>query len=379
MSSKFGYPGFARRFAARFPTWNYLLTQIFYWFIAYMFLGALARLIIFTVAPFQEVHLDWRSDLVIAGFLGFCTGIISGFVDQLLENRFFINKAIGVVILIKSVIALFVFIILISFVRYSIYPFLVRKLMHVENVITLEKSWEHFFQLLLIYNIAAGLLISFINQVNKKFGPGVLLPLLLGRYRSPREEKRIFLFMDLKSSTRIAEMLGHMKYSAFIRDSFMDINTMLSLYHAQVYQYVGDEIVLTWTVREGLQKLSCVQFFFACAEKFKERSAHYIKHFGQVPEFKAGLHMGKVTVVEVGNIKRDIAYHGDTMNTAARIQSVCNQYNKSFLTSRYVFENSEIEKYYNTESLGLIELKGKNQPVEIASIENVRSIPVKDN
>jgi adenylate cyclase len=178
--------------------------------------------------------------------------------------------------------------------------------------------------------------------------------------------------MDLKSSTQIAERLGHMKYSAFIRDSFMDINTMLSSYRAQVYQYVGDEVVVTWTVNDGLQKLSCVQFFFACEEKFKERSAHYLKQFGQVPEFKAGLHMGKVTVVEVGNIKRDIAYHGDTMNTAARIQSVCNQYNKNFLTSKYVFENSEIEKHYFTESLGLIELKGKNQPVEIASIENVR-------
>lgn len=377
MSSKFGYPGFARRFAARFPTWNYLLMQIFYWFIAYMFLGVLARLVIFTVMPFQHVYLDWRGDLTIAGFLGLWTGVISGFVDQLLENRFFINKAIVVVILIKSVIALFVFIILISFVRYSIYPFLARRFLHVENIITFEKSWEHFFQLLLIYNIAAGLLISFINQVNKKFGPGVLLPLLLGRYRSPREEKRIFLFMDLKSSTPIAETLGHLKYSAFIRDSFMDINTMLSSYHAQIYQYVGDEVVVTWTVSEGLQRLSCVRFFFACEEKFKERSAHYIKHFGQVPEFKAGLHMGKVTVVEVGNIKRDIAYHGDTMNTAARIQSVCNQYNKRFLISKYVFDNSEIGKYYYTESLGMIELKGKNQPVEVASIESVRTIPVK--
>jgi adenylate cyclase len=250
--------------------------------------------------------------------------------------------------------------------------------MNVDNVITPEQSWEHFFQLLLVYNVAAGLLISFINQVNKKFGPGVLLPLLLGRYRSPREEKRIFLFMDLKSSTPIAETLGHMKYSAFIRDSFMDINTMLSSYHAQVYQYVGDEVVVTWSVSEGLKRLSCVRFFFACEEKFKERSAHYIKHFGRVPEFKAGLHMGKVTVVEVGNIKRDIAYHGDTMNTAARIQSVCNQYNKRFLTSKYVFENSEIEKFYYTESLGTITLKGKNQPVEVASIESVKPIPVKD-
>jgi adenylate cyclase len=374
MSRNIVFPDFVRRFAANFPTWNYLLVQIFLWFISYLFLGILARLVIFTVSPFQHVYLDWRGDLTIAAFLGICTGVISGFVDQILEKRFFINKAIAVVILIKAIIALVVFIILISFVRYSIYPFLVRKLYHVNNVITVEKSWEHFFQLLLLYNIAAGLLISFINQVNKKFGPRVLLPLLFGRYRSPKEEKRIFLFMDLKSSTGIAETLGHMRYSAFIRDSFMDINTMLSSYRAQIYQYVGDEVIVTWTVKEGLHRLACVQFFFACEEKFRERSPHYIKHFGQVPEFKAGLHMGKVTVVEVGNIKRDIAYHGDTMNTAARIQGVCSEYNKRFLASKYVFENGEIEKYYNTESLGSIQLKGKNQPVEVNSIESVRPI-----
>ncbi len=43
--------------------------------------------------------------------------------------------------------------------------------------------------------------------------------------------------------------------------------------------------------------------------------------------------MGKVTAVEIGDIKRDIAYHVDTLNTAARIQSVCNEYNKDFLVS----------------------------------------------
>ncbi|MEO7769194.1 MAG: adenylate/guanylate cyclase domain-containing protein, partial [Ferruginibacter sp.] len=209
-------------------------------------------------------------------------------------------------------------------------------------------------------------------QVNKKYGPGILLPLLLGKYRKPKEEERIFLFMDLKSSTSIAETLGHLKYSAFIRDSFMDINTVLPAWNAQIYQYAGDEIVLTWTIEEGMEKFSCIQFFFSCEEKFNARSAYYLKHYGQVPEFKAGLHRGKVTVVEVGDIKRDIAYHGDTLNTAARIQSVCNLYHKSFLTSVHVVENTTIEKYFKTESIGMVGLKGKNLPVEIASISRLR-------
>ena len=234
-----------------------------------------------------------------------------------------------------------------------------------------RQSWDAFFQLLLIYNIIVGLVISFINQVNKKYGPGVLLPLLLGKYRKPKEEERIFLFMDLKSSTSIAESLGHFKYSSFIRDSFMDINTLLPKYNAQIYQYVGDEIVFTWTIKEGLKKFFCIQFFFACEERFNTRSSYYLNIMARCLNLRQGF-TWEVTAVEVGDIKRDIAYHGDTLNTAARIQSVCNLYNRNFLTSSFVLENTKIEKYFKTESIGMVELKGKHKPVEIASISRRR-------
>ncbi len=70
------------------------------------------------------------------------------------------------------------------------------------------------------------------------------------------------MFMDLKSSTSIAEKLGHIKYSSFIRDSFMDINYQLGAFNARVYQYVGDEIVLIWSFKENFKDLQCLDFFF---------------------------------------------------------------------------------------------------------------------
>ena len=56
--------------------------------------------------------------------------------------------------------------------------------------------------------------------------------------------------------------------------------------------------------------------------------------------------MGMVTAVEVGDIKRDIAYHGDTLNTAARIQSICNSYEKKFLSSANVLKNIQINNRF---------------------------------
>ena len=373
MSKRFDYTRYARRFVSRFPVFTFMLTQINFWVIAYVFLAILAHLVLLTAGPAIQAKISLKASPVIAVFLGFFYGVASGYAGRFFEKRFFYNKALWLVIIGKAIISLFVFIVLISMVRSVVNPYLLERFFNSPNPEALRESWDAFFFLLLLYNIVIGLVISFINQVNKKYGPGVLIPLLLGKYRKPKEEERIFFFMDLKSSTSIAEALGHLKYSAFIRDSFMDINAVLPAYHAQIYQYVGDEIVFTWTIEEGLKDFSCIQFFFACEARFKARSGHYLKQYGQVPEFKAGLHMGKVTAVEVGDIKRDIAYHGDTVNTAARIQSVCNEYNKNFLTSLYIWENTGIENYYKTESLGMIKLKGKSKPVEIASVSILKS------
>lgn len=337
--------------------------------IAYLFLAILVHLVLLTAGTALQARISFGANLIIAVFFGFFYGIASGFVGWFFETRLFYNKSLGIVILGKALISLVVFVILISLVRAVVFPYLAKQFFNNADPATNQESWDAFFYLLLIYNIVIGLLINFINQVNKKYGPGVLLPLLLGKYRNPIEEERIFLFMDLKSSTSIAELLGHLKYSAFIRDSFMDINAVLAKYNAQVYQYVGDEIVITWTIGEGTRNASCIQFFFACEARFNEKADYYITQYRQIPQFKAGLHMGKVTVVEVGDIKRDIAYHGDTLNTAARIQGVCNSYQKKFLTSAFVLKSTDVEQSFKIESMGMVTLKGKKEPVEIISVE----------
>ena len=96
------------------------------------------------------------------------------------------------------------------------------------------------------------MLALFILQVNDKFGQGILINFLLGRYHKPREEERIFMFMDLRSSTTYAEKLGHILYSKLIQDCFYDLTDIAKKYGTQIYQYIGDEVVLTWKVKKIL-------------------------------------------------------------------------------------------------------------------------------
>jgi adenylate cyclase len=231
-------------------------------------------------------------------------------------------------------------------------------------------TWTSLFWSLLIYTAFMAAIISFINQMNNKFGPGILIPLMLGKYRSPKEQKRFFMFVDLKSSAKHAEDLGHLEYSSMIRDCFLDLNYVLNKNYAEIYQYVGDEAVITWPVQEGVRKQACLSLFFDFKEQLNRRQKHYLKQYGFVPEFKAGLHYGIITAVEVGQIKREIAYHGDTINTAARIQSMCNHFNRSFLISesvKSILKGSHT--YYQFESLGQISLKGKEKAVDLFSVE----------
>ena len=371
MVKGFDYTRNARRFVARLPVFTFILTQVGFWIFAYVFLAFLAHLVLLTADPLIQAQINIKGSIIIALLFGFSYGLVSGSVNWFFSRKFFYKKPLWLIIIGRSFIAFMIFVILISMLRHLLYPYLHSIYFSGVDIVSGDKSWETLFQLFFVYTVVGGLLINFINQVNKKYGPGVLIPMLLGRYRKPREEEMIFLFMDLKSSTPIAESLGHLQYSAFIRDSFLDINSLLASYNAQVYQYVGDEIVITWGIEEGLKDFACIEFFFACEDKFEKDKDIYIKRYNRIPQFKAGLHMGKVTAVEVGDIKRDIAYHGDTLNTAARIQSVCNQYNKKILTSAYIWKDSGVENFYTFESLGPVVLRGKSNPIELLSISRL--------
>jgi len=221
---------------------------------------------------------------------------------------------------------------------------------------------------LFAYFALFSILVNFVLQVSRKFGPGNLSKLITGTYQNPQEEKRIFLFLDLKGSTTIAERLGHRAYSRLLRDCYHDLTDIVLAYRSEIYQYVGDEVVLSWRVREGLDDLNCLKTFFAFEKKLREREGFYVAGYGTRPEFKGGMDMGTVTAAEVGDIKREIAYHGDVLNTASRIQGQCKVFNKSLLVSERLARNLTRMNGFTKDLVGELELRGKENAVGVYSI-----------
>ena len=207
--------------------------------------------------------------------------------------------------------------------------------------------------------------------VNDKYGPGVFADFLMGKYFHPKREARIFMFLDLRSSTTIAENLGEEKYFDFLKEVYADITPAILHTEGEVYQYVGDEVVISWKPNIGQRNFNVINCFFRIEEYLQQKSAYYQnKYHGNQPQFKAGIHLGNVMAGEIGVIKREIAYSGDVLNTTARIQGKCNELGVNILLSEYLIEFlTPLSSVFEPVSMGSYPLRGKQSQVQLFTLQ----------
>lgn len=288
-------------------------------------------------------------------------GLISGVGQIFTIEHVYRRRSIETLLIIRIFYAI-VFITLIVVVSYLIVG---RGFLGLE-VSLYEFAFEDGSFAIYFYLVVVDTFLTILSYINLMLGEGKLNKLLRGKYYHPRDEERIFMFLDLQSSTQLAEKLGHIRYSMLIQDCFNDMGVVAE-YGAEIYQYLGDGAILTWKLEEGLRNQNCLKAFFHFKRILFEKRDYYLKEYHSEPFFKAGMNAGIVTVTEVGKYKKEIAYHGDTINTAARIQGKCNEFDKDFLISgRFIMRLDNVE--FGFDELGSIELRGKGELVEIYAV-----------
>ena len=316
-------------------------------------------------------HYSFLRNLLIGILVTVIGATLLGSLEVLYLGKLLRKKPFGMTLITKTIIYLMFMIFFISMVIIYIYSAEINRPLFSGDVFKLYVDFLFSANIVMsiIYWSIACLSALFILQVNDKFGQGVLLNFLRGKYHRPKEEERIFMFMDLKSSTMYAERLGHIKYSQFIQDCFFDITDVVTKNDAKIYQYVGDEVILSWSLKDGIEHGQCLNTFFAYDALIKGKGKYYKEKYGFIPEFKAGLHLGKVTVAEVGEIKKELAYHGDVLNTAARIQGKCNEFKKRVLVSEPVKAILEKQHLFHFSGIGDVNLRGKAGQISLYGVE----------
>ena len=297
---------------------------------------------------------------------GAMMGILLGALEIFVYPKFIRKKSFGFSISVRAVIFIVVIHIVTIILIFAYFDLVIQD----KSKIT-DAAFEYYFSpqflAVVVYLFSLNVLMDFILQVNQRMGPGTIFNLLQGRYFKPREEERIFMFLDLSSSTTIAEQLGHIKFSQLLQDCFRDLSGLLLKHNASVYQFVGDEAVLTWRYNKKKDNSESLQLFLEYEALLKFRTPHYIKKYGIVPVFYASVNAGMVTVAEVGDIKSEVAYHGDVLNTASRVQKLCKKYNEKILVT-CEFKDRLPLNFDKLRRLDQIAVVGKKKIVEIFAV-----------
>jgi adenylate cyclase len=295
-------------------------------------------------------------------------GAVFTFITILGDSTRLRSQPYGMLILVKS------FAMLLTLLCYVLFRMTMEV---VAGDSTPSQAWEHGVGILLsplmrvavLYVWITAVALNFVRQMSAMVGPRILANLLLGKYRLPKVETRVFMFVDLEGSTSIAERLGHALFCQLIQECFRDLGEVAIQRGAEIYQYVGDEAILTWNPSRGLRDCNCLRLFFDFQIALRRRDQFYRERFGLTPEFKAGANIGPATVAEVGVVKRDIAYLSDVLNTASRLQSMCREFQASLLITDSLNQALPETICLRRERVGNVILRGKSREVEIYCVE----------
>ena len=182
------------------------------------------------------------------------------------------------------------------------------------------------------------------------------------------EETRVFMFLDINSATTIAEQLGHIRYHNLLNDFFCDISFPVEQCEGEIYQYVGDEISISWPLETGIRNANCIKLYFSIYDLIDKMGDKYEHEYGLLPTFKASVHAGPVMVGKVGSIRETIVYSGDVLNTTSRIQGLCKKYNCPLLISKDLSTLLPKDHSFNISELGNLSLRGKKHGKEICAV-----------
>ena len=199
------------------------------------------------------------------------------------------------------------------------------------------------------------------------------MALLLGKHRRPYAERRFFLFVDVVGSTAITERLGALEAHRFLAGVLSAVAEPIELCRGEIYQYVGDEIVITWVEADGVADARALR----CSRRTMRRVASYVRQqvsSGSSSDESMRRQPARVIVAnhagEVSQVRRAIVFHGDVMNTSGRLEQATREVGCFFIASAEALASLGPPPEIRTHDLGALALRGRVEPIHAFCVEH---------
>ncbi len=201
--------------------------------------------------------------------------------------------------------------------------------------------------------------------------PDVVLELA----RDPDQVRRVggerreitVVFTDLKGFTSIAERMPPETLASFINQYLTAMTRVVFEHRGTVDKYIGDAVMAFWNAPRDEPDHAAQ----ACAAALKMQAAlkelsTALEAQGYPPlQMRVGITTGVAAVGNMGSELR-VAYTalGDTVNLAARLEPLNNDYGTSICISEYTLRAAGADRFL-TRFLDLVAVKGKQEPVAV--------------
>lgn len=226
-----------------------------------------------------------------------------------------------------------------------------------------DPEWRLSISISLLLSLVA---VTFMT-VERLIGHETFLNLLTGRYHRPRRETVIFLLIDLKGSTAIAERIGDERFFEMLDRFISDASEPIRSFGGDIYKFVGDEIIAYWHVDETDQAPPCLACWQAIKTKLDRLRDDYLGEFGARPEIHGALHAGPVIIGQVGDYRREIAMLGDPLNTAARLLELSREHPHELFLSAAALAIVDDDPG-TIQHLGNMTLRGREDAITVSGL-----------
>jgi len=216
-----------------------------------------------------------------------------------------------------------------------------------------------------------------IHEVTKKFVPNEFIRLLGKealtdvRLGDQAEKNVTVLFTDIRDFTSLSEQMTPGENFRFVSSFNERLGPVIRTHHGFINQYLGDSIMAIFPRHPDDALYAAVGMQKAVHALNEQRQSEGL------PPIRAGIgmHTGPLIMGITGDENRlDAATISDTVNTAARIESLTKYYKSPLLLSGETLRQISDEGKFYLRQLGKVQLKGKHQLLSI--VECINGYPV---
>ena len=176
-------------------------------------------------------------------------------------------------------------------------------------------------------------------------------------------------FSDLRGFTSLSEKMEPEVVADMLKEYLSEMTQVVFQHKGTVDKYIGDCVMAIWNApfEDPEHAANAVRTALDFQERTLAVSAKWEEKLGGKIRNGCGINTGEAVVGTMGSRQRlEYTAIGDTVNLAARLESITKDYNTSIIISENTYEH--VKGQFMTRELGAVTVKGKTRPVKIFAV-----------